>query len=334
MRLEWRLAMGRFLLGALWILVPTAASAAGETSVWVSTGTSVLYGGAQEIVWAQGNQVSYRESELDWSLKPLILADTGIGVAGTSGFRGNLEVRFAAPLPSGTITDSDFLNFDGVLTHFSQHDAYAERALFLDLDLGWEFPLRAAFSVTPFVSADVALLKLSARDGYAQYPPQATAPFTPWSPSTPKVSIYGTGIVYEQDTLAPAIGLRLSAALAANFWGTVSCAVTPFVWAWAVDNHLFRQIDFTSTLSNGFMIEPSLALEYKASRSTVLSLEVSYCSITDLVGDTTLLATGPVSSAWTSFFGSQAGTTQGPYPGSSGAGLSALTASLALKVSL
>jgi len=334
MRLEWRRTMGRLLLGALWVLVPAVAATAEETSVWVSTGISVLYGGAQEIVWAQGNQVSYRESELDWSLKPLILADTGIGVAGKSGFRGNLEVRFAAPLPSGTITDSDYLNFDGVLTHFSQHTAYAERAVFLDLDLGWEFPLRSSLSVTPFASADLALLKLSARDGYAQYPPQATAPYTPWSPDTPKVSVYGTGILYEQDTLAPALGLRLSAVLPANLRWTISCAVTPFVWALAVDNHLFRQLDFTSTLANGFMIDPSIAVEYQASRSTVLSLEVSYCSIAGLVGDTTLLATGPVSSAWTSFFGTPAGTTEGPYQGSSGAGLSALSASLALKVSL
>ncbi len=247
MRLEWPRAIARILLGSLLILVPTVAAAEGDPSVWVSTGMSVLYGGAQEIVWAQGNQVSYRESELDWSLKPLVLASTGIGIAGKSGFRGDFQARFAAPLPSGTITDSDYLNFDGVLTHFSQHDAYAERAIFLDLDLGWEFPLRAGFSVTPFVSADLALLKLSARNGYLQYPPQATAPFTPWSTSTPMVSVYGTGILYEQDTLAPAVGLRLSAVLLGSLRGTISCAVTPLVWGQAVDNHLFRQLDFTSS---------------------------------------------------------------------------------------
>ena len=334
MRLEWPRAIVRILLGPLLILVPPVAAAAGDSTLWVSTGMSVLYGGAQEIVWAQSNPASYRESELDWSLKPLFLASMGIGIAGKSGFRGDFQARFAAPLPSGTITDSDYLNFDGVLTHFSQHDAYAERAIFLDLDLGWEFPLRAGFSVTPFVSADLALLKLSARNGYFQYPPQATAPFTPWSPSTPMVSVYGTGILYEQDTLAPAVGLRLSAVLPGSLRGTISCAVTPLVWGQAVDNHLFRQLDFTSSLSNGFLIEPSAAVEYQASRSAVLSLDVSYCSITRLLGDTTVLATGPVSSLWTSFFGAQAGTTEGPYQGSSGAGFSALTASLALKVSL
>ena len=116
--------------------------------------------------------------------------------------------------------------------------------------------------------------KWSARDGYYQYPTSGDSyywdtngnyhpgTYAPWSADETKTPIYGTGIIYETAYLGAAIGLRARYALPGGFSIDASFAFTPLLSCYAEDNHVLRQVDFYSTLSGGFMVEPRVAVEW------------------------------------------------------------------------
>jgi hypothetical protein len=57
-----------------------------------------------------------------------------------SGFFASLDLQSGIAGVCGRIGDSDYLNYDGVKTHYSEHDCYAEQALLADLKIGWSSP--------------------------------------------------------------------------------------------------------------------------------------------------------------------------------------------------
>jgi outer membrane protease len=262
--------------------------------------------------------------------------DSAVGIFVT------LDVRQGFAGKAGEMTDSDFLNGDGVRTHFSQSDGYAERANLLDLKVGWDFYRKKGLRIGAFGAFSYMDFKWSARDGYYQYPtsgsPYTMSPFTPgtytpWSADETKTPLYGTGIIYETAYIGGAVGLRARYALDGGFSVDASFGFTPLLRCDAEDNHVFRQIDFYSSLSGGFMIEPRVAVEYVPLPRVTLRLEIGYRYSWGLKGDLTVVNTGATNV-----------TTGSPYyagpdsalraASASGASLSVLDASLGLSISL
>ena len=161
-----------------------------------------MYGMARELVL----DGSFTVSELDWPVQPLFFAETALDVKAFGGLHGNLKVQAGIPGYSGLMTDSDWANYpyngNTAKTHFSQSNGYTEGAVLIDVHLGWEFKAADWLSFEPFASFGYMSWQWAARDGYLQYPP-AGPPYQPWSPTEPKIPIYGTGIAYQQTYLIP-----------------------------------------------------------------------------------------------------------------------------------
>jgi outer membrane protease len=260
----------------------------------VRTVSGALLGGAKEIVL---DSSGYKVSELDWPLLPVFTVGATVDLRTRSGLHAAVEFQAGIPAPSGTMTDSDYLNGDGVVTHYSQADNHSEQAIFLDAHVGWSLPLGNSaaqnWALEPFVSFQLIQLKWSAQNGYLQYPPQATSPFTPWSPSETKVPVTGTGILYQQDYYVPAIGLQIDMPILPRLLITASVAFAPYVFASDIDNHLFRLIDFYAPfMQGGLMVEPRVAVRFVLSPRTTLSLDASYRSIGSPVGDSYAVGAG------------------------------------------
>jgi outer membrane protease len=173
--------------------------------------------------------------------------------------------------------------------------------------------------------------KWTARDGYLQYPSPTPPdpPYTPWSPAQTKVPISGTGIIYEQVYLIPAVGLSARARLGECFDAGLSFVFSPFVFCNDLDNHVQRappwDTDFYEYMRWGLLLEPALTLEFRMSRRARLSFDVSYRRISGLIGDSYTVNAGP---------GLPPGQIAATYPDSGGAAFDALDASLALSLSL
>ncbi len=279
-----RLVAACGLFGAL--AFPNAAQA---FPVSVSATSSVLLGGVKELVLNNG----YTVSELDWPLLPAFAAGLAADFGSASGFQASVALQFGIPAYAGTMTDSDFLNGDGVKTHYSQADGDLENAVLASARVGWGFDVGATSLVfEPFLSFEYIRLEWTAQNGYLQYPPEVNPPYTPWSPSTPMTPVYGTSIIYTQNDLIPAFGLEGSFALTDNLAMAVSFAFSPYLWCFDKDSHLLRQIDFYSSMHSGLLLEPRLSATYRISERTALSLDVLYRHIASLIGDSYEVGTG------------------------------------------
>jgi len=303
-------------------------SVSAQVNLEASTTTGVLIGTSRELV-IDG---SYIVSQLDWAMKPLVFTGSELRASTPSGFLACIEVRSGVPGDTGRITDKDFLNYNGDVTHYSEHDCFTEGALLLDARLGWNFPLGDRIAVEPFAGFSVMRFKWTARDGYLQYPPQPyPGPYTPWNPqTTPKVKVYGTGIVYQQTWYIPLAGVEAGIKLGDQFRAALALGFSPYLWMNDLDNHELRLVDFQGTLSGGLLLDPSLALSWRLSERSRLSLDVGYRIIWGLEGDTLAIGAGVVGDT---------GPELDPgewerYKGSAGTSFDALSVSLSLVLSL
>jgi outer membrane protease len=321
-------AHARLSLAAVLLTALSLAPALGDVELTASTGTGVTYGIARELVYGTStfNGQAYTVSELDWDIKPLLYAKAALALNTSVGFVASLDVRLGVPWRTGVIGDSDWLNYDfngdPQKTNYSEHDCFTERAILLDAQAGWQIPVTSWATIVPYLSFGFMDFKWTARDGYLLYPPgygsTATLPYPSLSSDTP-VPASGTGIIYEQTYFIPALGCRAEFRAGRSFRGSVAFTVSPLVFCNDVDNHVFASKDFYDTMSNGLLLEPGISLEWQVGASSRLRLDVSYRSITRLVGNTRIVITGPNKTP---------GLTAGSYANSAGASYEALNASL------
>lgn len=329
---------------ALCIPVSPARAEDSVPEISFTTGArfGALYGLASEFVYNQALSTNYVNSELDWALEPMFFSGAAMSLESAVGIFVTLDVRQGFAGKAGTMTDSDFLNGDGRRTHFSQSDSYAERANLVDLRVGWDFLRSGALRIGAFGAFSYMDLKWSARDGYYQYPtsgaPYTMSPFTPgtyapWSPGETKTPLYGTGILYETACVGGAFGVRARYAFRGGFSIDASFAFTPLLRCSTEDNHVFRGLDFYSTLSGGFMVEPRVAVEYSILPRATLRLEIGYRYSWGLKGDLTEVNTGATNvTTGNPFYAGPDSAFIGK--NDSGASLSVLDASLGLSISL
>jgi outer membrane protease len=331
---------------ALALLAAPKPAFAGPVKVSTTTGFGALYGSAYEYVYNQYLSSNYENSELYWPLHPLLYARAGLSTDFGNGLSASLGVKQGFSTKAGTMTDSDFLNGDGVKTHYSESDGYAERATIVDASVAFRVLRRGGFSLLALGEFSYADFKWSARDGYYQYPGNAGQDYTfgagglqspgtwePWSAGETKTPLYGTGIIYEASYIGVSLGLRGEYALD-RFSIGADFAVSPILNCYTTDNHLLRQIDFTSTLSGGVALEPRLRLAYALSQRAGLELGLSYRASWGLKGDLSSTDTGTSGNP-----GLPGSTTAGPastttFKSGSGASYSAFDASLCLRLYL
>jgi outer membrane protease len=316
---------------ALVLLAALAAAPvfASDITLTASTSTGVMYGLAKELVYNTStfNGNSYTESELDWGIQPLFYTKAVLALATADGFAASLDIRMGIPGHAGQISDSDWLNYDkfgtSTLTNYSQHDCFTERAILLDAQVGWQFPLASWITLEPFLAFGFMDFKWTARDGYLQYPPGwfGGSPPTPYPDSSiqPKVPISGTGIIYQQTYFIPAVGCAAKISFGQNFGITASFAFSPLVFCNDVDNHLLAKKDFYENMWAGYLLEPKVSLDWQVTGRAGLSLEVSFRHITGLIGTTNVVPTG---------VGLTPGQVSGTYVNGAGAAFDALDASL------
>ena len=337
-----RLGLRAALFTAVYLLLAAGvAFAADPPAITFTAGArfGALYGVANEYVYTQAYLPDYKNSWLVWPLQPMLFSGAALSVDTSIGFFATIDVRQGFAGVAGTMTDSDYLNGDGVRTHYSQSDSYAERANLVDVRLGWDFYRRRGLSLGAFGAFSYMDLKWSARDGYLQYPTSGNpywvgGPAYPaWSPSETKTPLYGTGIIYETTYVGGAAGLRGRYAFSDAFALDGSFAFTPVLSCYTEDDHVLRQISFYSTLSGGFMVEPRIGVEYTFFRKAVVRLEVGYRYAWNLRGDITQVSQG------TSDFSGNPPMVAGPPTAAtgtndSGADFMAADASLTLRISL
>jgi outer membrane protease len=261
-----------------------------QVSLEASTSTGILIGTSREIVLLG----TYIESQLDWAMQPLVFTGSELRVSTPEGLRASIEVRSGVPGRTGRITDKDFLNYDGEVTHYSEHDCFTEGALLLDAQFGWQFTLSDRFAVEPFAGFSLMRFKWTARDGYLQYPPESyPGPYTPWNPqTTPVIDVYGTGIVYQQNWFIPMAGVRATLRFDDRLEAALALGFSPFLWMNDLDNHELRLLDFVGTMSGGFLLDPSLEVSWRLGQRARLSLDLSYRIIWGLVGDMLMIGAG------------------------------------------
>ena len=164
--LERRLSSRTFIAAAAAGLAILAAPSLGaQVSLEASTSAGVLLGTSREIVLSG----SYVVSRLDWAMEPLALAGSELRASTPAGLRVSLEVRSGAPGKTGRITDKDFLNGDGVVTHFSEHDSFTEGALMLDARIGRQFALGGRFTIEPFAGFSLMEETTAFRFGWERF---------------------------------------------------------------------------------------------------------------------------------------------------------------------
>jgi len=253
----------------------------------ISTSVGVLLGTAKEFVYTGG----YTLSELDWSLSPVVYYGSRLTISTRNGFEALMEVKSGFSGLSGSITDSDYLNGDGVKTHFSKHDCYTERAISLDVRAGWPAIATPGFVVSILGVLDALDYKWSAQDGYLQYPTETAAPYTPWSESTTKKSIVGTGIIYEQGYLALGMMVDARFKLGTAMNGAIGLGFSPIALCSDIDNHLFTGVDYYETMSGGYMLHAEASIDLQIRPTSHLSFGGSYRQIQGLIGDTKMVYT-------------------------------------------
>jgi outer membrane protease len=281
------------LIACVVLGVAAVAVPAQPFPVSVTTTSGVMLGWVKELVYYNG----YTESELDWPLLPAFYAGAAVTLGETSGFLASVDLQLGIPTRAGTMTDSDFLNGDGVKTHFSQSDGELESAVLVNVQAGWGIPFdleAGTGSFEPFIGFEYIRIEWTAQNGYLQYPPETNPPFTPWSPSTPQTPVYGTGIIYTQNYAIPTAGMKLSLPILKAFSVAAAFTFSPYLWCWDKDSHLLRQLDFYSSMHGGILIEPRVSATYRISERSAVTLDVLYRHISSLIGDTYEVGTGAV----------------------------------------
>ncbi len=244
--------------------------------------SGLVYGFSREMVYSDSGAKT--TSLLEWALKPLMTWGFGLEFTTKVGFYAKLHANVGVPGISGTMTDSDFLNDDNSLTHFSSHTCNTESANYLDFQTGWRFGIIEPLSLLFSLGFQYQGIKYTANDGYLQYP-LGSSPYPDWSDTLTKQAVYGNGISFLQTMWFPYVGLDLRFSIGDQWAIFAGCKASAFVWATGEDNHYFRSLVFRDTMKNGWYLEPQIGARLRLSPTLGLGLTLNYRDIFGLLGD-------------------------------------------------
>ncbi len=243
----------------------------------VASGFGLLYGASLELVYKDSLSDSLL-SELYWPMQPLVYWSSALyleRIAPGPRFFASLGLDSGFYSYTGTMTDKDWTTSSSQYTHFSAHDCYTERSLFMDLTLGMKSYLGAGLSFSYLASLSLMDFFWTARDGFLKYPPSYEA-----------IKVWGTGISYEQFWLSLSYGIALDWAISKCLTLSAILLVKPLALATDEDKHLFRLEQFNETLYGAFGIDPSLSLQLSFTERLGALVRLSYRGLWGARGDT------------------------------------------------
>jgi outer membrane protease len=229
----------------------------------------LLAGTASEYVFSGGNKTS----QLDWGMNPVVLAGLTFNTQFFKMFFLNLGYWTGLNEHVGSVKDSDYTSF-GIPSLFSKQDSILERAHFLDLNAGYTYRIFDDLSVAGMVGYYFVNFKITARDGYVQYPPGSMPqPF------------YGTGIAVEQTYDVPYVGIGATYEIHNMLYVQLFPVYSPLVHCQERDYHFRRQLDVFSSMSSGQYASLTAAVGWKINDHTSIVLSGEYASLAMARGD-------------------------------------------------
>ncbi len=238
-----------------------------KTSIAVQVG--VFNGLTQEFVYNYGNKAS----ELDWELSPLYYA----GFTFNNQFFKVINVNFGywsgINKDLGFIRDYDYNEY-GETTNYSKHDCVLENFNILDFNLGYNYEIFKPISITGMLGYNYMNLKLSARDGFYEYPPGSA-----------RIPFYGTGITLKQSFYIPYIGLGATLRYKTMFYMQVFGLYSTLVYCEQEDYHFRRQIEFYASAKYGKYVSMIGVLGFKINEYTSFAVNASFAEITMVNGE-------------------------------------------------
>jgi outer membrane protease len=308
-------------------IAPQSAQPGPEISFGINGG--FLFGVARELVFGPSGTVS----ELDWDLKPAYYLGLSVEALFPNGLHLEAEYKAAVPARLGSVSDYDW-DEAGNWTNYSNHEAWLEDSVLLDLHLGREYRLGGERSTAAVLEAFIGMgamhFSWTGRNGYLQYPVFGGA-ITDLS-SVPRTPVFGTVFLYSQTYIYPLFGLSLSSP-PGRLGLKASLAASPLVYCSDSDSHIIRLIEFSETMLGFFYIEPELSAWYSLSEGATLRLDLGGRYTGRLQGDSSLMPIGTqgMTNPWDPSY------TTGVrklYPGSGGASMWDVEAALYLEMRL
>ncbi len=255
-----------------------------ESSFGLMFGTAT-----QEVIFQD-----YKLSELDWSSIPLFYFGSSLELRFPTGLISRFGVAYALSGHSGSMTDSDWKNYDNVLTNFSSSESWTEKAYILSIELTYDFALSETLVIEPLISVGYQEFGWTSRGGSYWYPVEVfpplpdgtitTGPVTPISSNTPFANLHTTGIIYEQRSIYLGFGFSLIWRPSASLEFETSLSATPLVTMESKDEHTFRKLVFAGTLGGGLVLRPEFRFEYRVSDSLGINLDLEYLGLQGLAG--------------------------------------------------
>ncbi|MEW6527841.1 MAG: omptin family outer membrane protease [Spirochaetota bacterium] len=219
-------------------------------------------------------------SRLNWNIDYLWYYNFSVALWYNS-FFAQIQVHSGINDKIGTIDDSDWVddNNPTVKTHYSKHDNYCERYASYNCNIGFKSEITDSFSLKPYIGFLYKSIKMSARDGYLEYPP-----------GSPKVPVYGVGIIYEQRYYIPYIALSSEINVTETIGILAGMSVSLFAFAEDIDNHVHRNpgddIDFYADY-DGIIYFHAYAGCFVSLNDTIkIALDVVYEYVPEQKGDT------------------------------------------------
>ena len=238
-----------------------------KTTVAIQSG--VLNAISKEYVFSNG----YKISELDWEIQPMYFLGFSFNMQFFKKFFLNAGTWRGLNQDIGYMQDYDYDN-TGKLTNYSKHDCVLQKSVNYDLNMGYNYKIFKDFSIAGLLGFNYKNFKMSAKNGYYQYPPGSV-----------KKLFFGTGVSNEQTFNIPYLGVGSTGLLYDLIIVQLFAMYSKLVYVDEIDYHYRRQIDIYTSMKYGQYIAGIFSLGWKISKNTSIVVMLNYTKFIMQKGD-------------------------------------------------
>ena len=267
----------KIFLSIIILVKINSISYAGSMHLETTTGVGFVQGTIGEYVYDDNRTLS----RLNWNMSNLWYYHYSVALQYEYFFAG-IQVHGGINDTIGTIDDSDWVdeNNPTVKTNYSKHDNYLEKYASYNGTIGFESRINDVISLKPYIGFLYKSIKMSARDGYIEYPP-----------GSPKVPVYGIGIIYEQRYYIPYVACECKFNLHDSWAITAGVALSLFAQASDIDNHVKRDLDFYDDFGGLLYLKSDIGIQYSFHENINLGVRCIYEYVPEQKGDMYIIDT-------------------------------------------
>jgi outer membrane protease len=221
--------MHRILVACL-LIVGTNAFAADVARPTFTAGTSLVWGGATELVLRDG---TYNDpiSRLQWPVGPALALDLGLVWPWADWTSTSLALQLLSPFSRGTMIDEDWnATIDATTTLVYGHSEHTAK-----LTSAWSVEAGQDFHLGALTLSAGFLYRWASWEGWDG---EGTYTYNP--PPNSTVSFTGPIIAYRQQWFVPTVGAAFTFA-GASWTLTPSVRFGPYSWGFDRDDHNYAQ---------------------------------------------------------------------------------------------